>query len=80
MLPSTVRDDFATGELQIMTYERWLRGRSERFQRQTLGPARFELWRTGRITVDRFVNEAGRELTLAELRGRVPELFREVGL
>lgn len=80
VLPATVAEQFDGSGPQVLTYERWLRGRSARFQRDVLGDARFRLWRTGEISLDRFVNDANRQLTLDELRQRVPGLFEEVGL
>lgn len=50
-----------------LTYETWLKGKDEAFQREVLGPARFRLWRKGKLTLGDLTNQAGHELTLDEL-------------
>lgn len=80
VLPSSVQEAYDGKGPQVLTYERWLRERSVRFQRRVLGKSRFELWRTGRISLDRFVNDQNKVLTLDELRRNVPDLFEEAGL
>ena len=50
------------------SYATWLRRQPKAFQDEVLGPGRAELFRKGTLTLDRFVDENGRELTLAELR------------
>ena len=62
------------------TADEWLNGLSERQQRKILGPARFKLWQTGRITVQDFVSSRGRTLTLSELARRHPGAARKTGL
>lgn len=52
-----------------LTYDGWLRRQSQEFQNDTLGPERAEMFRSG-MKIDRFTDERGRELTLAELRAR----------
>ena len=53
-------------------YEQWLRRRSAAFQDEVLGPARGRLFRRGEVTLDRFVDNQGRQYTLDELRERLP--------
>lgn len=72
--------DFDGKPPQVLTYREWFAGRSERFQRQVLGPTRFKLFQTGQIGLEKFVNDRGVQLTLAELRRKVPELFEEAGI
>jgi len=50
------------------TYSQWLRRQPQAFQDEILGPGRAALFRKGTIPLDRFVDENGRELSLAELR------------
>lgn len=52
------------------TYNSWLKRQSEAFQNEVLGPERAQLFRAGEVSLDAFVDEAGRTLTLAELRAR----------
>lgn len=52
---------------QSLTYETWLKGKDETFQREVLGPARFRLWSKGKLSLTDLTNQAGHELTLEEL-------------
>lgn len=49
-------------------YQKWLRRQPKAFQDEVLGAGKADLFRKGRVSLDRFVDENGRELTLAELR------------
>lgn len=62
------------------TFEQWLRARSAGFQDDLLGPTRGKLFRTGGLTLDRFVDHTGRRYTLAELRTRDAEAFNAAGI
>lgn len=53
-----------------LTYGGWLRQQSKEFQDDVLGPKRAELFRSGKVSIDRFTDDLGRTLTLAELRAR----------
>lgn len=57
------------------TYEQWLSRQSRSFQDEVLGPTRGRLFRTGRISLDKFVDRRGNELTLADLEDLVPDAF-----
>ena len=63
-----------------MNYQDWLRRRSFAEQSDILGPTRALLFSKGGLTVDRFVDDAGHTLTLAELRARDAGAFRAAGL
>lgn len=63
-----------------VTYEQWLRGQSVRFQNDVLGISKAKLFRTGRLSLDRFVDRNGRELTLRELAIRDRQAFLDAGL
>lgn len=80
VLPSTVANNFDGQPPAVLTYDRWLRERSDGFQRRVLGPTRFDLFKTGEVQLDRFVNDRGRQLTIPELRRRLPDAFDEAGL
>lgn len=45
----------------------WLRGKSKTFQDRVLGTGRAQLWREGKIPVERLVSKSGRPLSLADL-------------
>lgn len=51
-----------------VTYEQWLRRQPESFQVDVLGAGRFELFKNKRLPLSRFVDQSGRQLTLAELQ------------
>lgn len=59
-----------------MTYQEWLSGQSEAVQDDVLGPTRAALFRDGGLTLDKFVDEANRSLTLEQLRAREEAAFR----
>lgn len=52
------------------TYGEWLKRQSREIQDEALGPTRAGLFRSGKVTIDRFVGRRGQTLTLAELRRR----------
>ena len=62
------------------TYELWLKRQSRAFQTEVLGVARARLFREGRISIGRFVDEQGRTLTLAQLRKLEPMVFEDLGI
>ena len=63
-----------------LTYGEWLRKQPASFQDDVLGASKGRLFRQGGLPIDRFVDRAGRELTLAELRIADPAAFRRAGL
>lgn len=62
------------------TYQQWLKGKPASLQDDILGPTRGRLFREGGITLDRFVDRAGKEYTLDELRERDAAAFKVAGL
>lgn len=81
-------DDFARkrkrqliGRVPAKTsYGEWLRTQSRQFQDDTLGPVRAKLFRTGRLTLGKFVNRAGDEIPLSQLARMHFDAFRAAGL
>ncbi len=70
-----------TGTLPAkMTYQKWLEGQSAAFQDDVLGKSKGALFRRGDLPLDRFVNRAGDELTLAELAVKEKSAFAAAGL
>ena len=63
-----------------MTYAEWLRTQSAEVQDDVLGKARGELFRKGKLTLDRFINDQGRYYTLEQLRRRESAAFRRAGI
>lgn len=50
------------------TYSEWLTSQKKEFQEEVLGKERAELFRSGKIGLDEFVDHSGKELTLDQLR------------
>ncbi|AFV81264.1 head morphogenesis [Vibrio phage vB_VpaS_MAR10] len=53
------------------TYEDMLKRRSDREVRQVLGPARYKLWKAGKLSLRDLTDQDDRPLTLKQLRERV---------
>ena len=49
------------------TYNEWLKNQSASFQDDVLGKAKGQMFRSGKVTLDQFVDSRGKELTLAQL-------------
>lgn len=62
------------------TYGVWLKGQSVQFQNDVLGPTRGLLFRKGGLTLDKFVDRAGKTIPLAELARKDAAAFRAAGL
>lgn len=91
MLPRGTRGDFdrfasrrtreLIGRVPASTnYNAWLKTQSRQFQDEVLGKTRAELFRKGGLSMDRFVNRAGDELTLRQLARLEADAFRAAGL
>lgn len=63
-----------------LTYQQWLKNKPASFQDDVLGPTRGKLFREGGITLDRFVNREGDQITLADLRRKDAEAFERAGV
>lgn len=66
-LPEGARASLDGEVPESVTYPKWLARQSAERQDAALGPARAEIYRRGNLTLDRFVDERGRELTLEQL-------------
>lgn len=62
------------------TYSEWMSRQPVGFQDEVLGATKAQLFRSGRLTLDDFVDRAGRELPLSELRRRFPRAFETGGV
>lgn len=62
------------------SYAEWLARQPAAFQKDVLGPARYELFSKGELSIDRFVDDDGKTLTLKQLREREPMAFERAGL
>ena len=59
------------------TYNGWLNAQSAATQDDILGKTKGKLYRKGDLTVDRFVNRAGQEYTLEQLKAKDAEAWAE---
>lgn len=62
------------------TYQTWLKGQSNAFQNEVLGNTKAKLFRDGGLTLDKFVDRNGTELTLKQLAQKEADAFRAAGL
>jgi len=62
------------------TYQVFLKKQTTAFQNEVLGVTKGRLFREGGLTVDRFVNPAGKELTLSQLKRLEPQAFKRAGI
>ena len=81
-------DQYSRGRVRELTgqvpanvnYETFLRRQSVEFQEDVLGKTKARLFRRGDLSLDKFVNRRGDELTLQELARREAQAFRDAGL
>lgn len=79
-IPESTRSSL-DGQIPAETnYAQWLKGKDAKFQDEVLGKTRGELFRTGKITLDRFYAKDGRTYTLEQLRERDASAFKQAGL
>ncbi|WP_017255076.1 head morphogenesis protein [Pseudomonas tolaasii] len=62
------------------SYQEWLARQPAAFQRDILGPNRYALFSKGELTLDKFVDENGKTLTLQQLKDLEPLAFERAGL
>lgn len=63
-----------------LTFGDWLKRQPADVQDDVLGVTKGKLFRDGGLKIEAFANERGRELTIDELRARVPSAFTRAGL
>jgi SPP1 gp7 family putative phage head morphogenesis protein len=63
-----------------VSYQEWLTRQSNEFQDDVLGVTKARLFRKGGLTLDKFVNRRGDELTLSELAKKDKQAFINAGL
>lgn len=61
-----------------LTYNDWLKKQPVAFQEDVLGVAKAKLFRDGGLSLDRFVDRAGQELTLDQLKQREASAWQAV--
>ena len=78
-IPKDKRPDDMIGQVSASTnYPQWFARQPASFQRQWLGPTRYELYKKGGYKIERFSDPLGGELTIAELRARDRETFERL--
>lgn len=65
---------------QRQTYNEWLRTQDRAFINDVLGKTKAKLYLDGDLTLDKFINRAGDELTLDQLKRREADAFRKAGI
>lgn len=56
-----------------MTYYQWLARQNDEVQLDVLGRTRFDLWKSGKVTPDKFYNDKGKYLTITDLRKSIKD-------
>lgn len=79
-LPKSTRASMNGQAAEDLTYGDWLAKQPAGFQDDVLGDTKGKLFRKGGLTVDRFVDRAGNELTLDQLKKRESEAWEKAGL
>lgn len=79
-LPATTRASMDGQVPADTSYGDWLAGKPPEFQDRVLGKVKGLLFRKGGLTLDRFVNNKGQVLSLAQLRQQNVEAFQKAGL
>lgn len=65
-----------TGQVPAQTnYNDWFARQTREFQEEAIGKTRTQLFRDGKLTLDKFVDRDATPLTLPELRAKYPEAF-----
>lgn len=78
-VPKDQRTKGMVGTVSANTnYGQWFSRQSAAFQREWLGPARYKLYKQGGYKIDRFVDPTGKQYTLAQLRQKDTETFKEI--
>ena len=62
------------------SYSEWLSRQPAAFQRDVLGPARYELFSKGKLTLDKFIDDNGKTLTLQQLKDLEPLAFERADI
>lgn len=76
----SVGPDGATLVSSKTSYQDWLSRQPAAFQRDVLGPNRYALFTKGELTLDKFVDDNGKTLTLKQLKDLEPLAFERAGL
>lgn len=79
-IPKGERDE-KIGQVNANTdYQHWFKDSTEEFKRNWLGKTRYELYKKGGYSIDKFVDPTNKEYTIAQLRELDSKTFKELGL
>ena len=79
-IPKSQRDGII-GQVDANTkYASWFAQQDADFQKNWLGKKRYELYKNGGLTLDKFTDPLGREYTIKELRALDDKIFKRLGL
>ena len=84
----TLYDQFARTQMRLATsivpgtetYQTWLMRQPKQFITDILGPTRAKLFNTGQLTLDKFVDTSGKNMSLSDLARSHAAAFRSAGL
>lgn len=62
------------------TYPEWFKRQDVEFQKEVLGKTKYELYKNGGFTFDKFIDPIGKQYTIAELKLLDAETFKRLGL
>ena len=65
---------------KVPSYSQWLKQQTAANQRVILGAKRYKLYKKTGVAPDRFYNDAGRYIPLAQLRKQMPDNFAKAGI
>lgn len=67
-IPESTQSSMDGQVAEDLTYEQWLKKKPVEFQKEKLGPAKYELWKKGKLTFTDLISQTGRPLTIDELK------------
>lgn len=83
-IPGSTRPSVGPDGVELVpsktSYQEWLARQPASFQEDVLGPSRYALFSRGDLSLDKFVDDAGKTLNLEQLRSRESAAFEKAGL
>ena len=70
-IPPSTRASMNGQVPSTLNYETWLRQQPVSFQQQVMGPARYNLWSSGKVTTRDLVTKSSQPLTVAEVKANL---------
>jgi len=79
-IPKGERKDIIGQVDANVNYPEWFSKQSAAFQKEVLGPTKYDLYKNGGFTFDKFIDPLGKPYTIAELRRLDQKTFARLGL